>query len=48
MDHQKNIKNIHGYMSFPCRGVLPKYEREYLGCAEVSQKAYAQLKKSVK
>ncbi|MBR7143506.1 MAG: Tat pathway signal protein [Lentisphaeria bacterium] len=45
---EKNIKNIHGYMSFPCRGVLPKYEREYLGCAEVSQKAYAQLKKSVK
>ena len=41
---QKNIKNVVGYMTFPCRGVLAKYEREYLNCAEVAQKAFALLK----
>ena len=41
---QENIKNVVGYMCFPCRGVLAKYEREYLNCAEVSQKAYQFLK----
>ena len=39
----KNIQKIVGFMCFPCRGCLAKYEHEYIACAEVSQKAYAQL-----
>jgi hypothetical protein len=39
----KNIQRVVGYMCFPCRGCLAKYEHEYIDCANVSQKAYSQL-----
>lgn len=39
----RNLEHVVGYMCFPCRGVLAKYEHEYMNCADVSQQAYVQL-----
>lgn len=39
----RNLERVVGYMCFPCRGVLAKYEDEYMNCADVSRQAYAQL-----